>query len=154
MNIRMAKIDGSRNGGACGFFPEHVYYGQRLDRSLEICDAINSFAMEAMGFEQDLAETRKRITLLNDLSLRDMLDALECVESWNSRHVPMEQSKTINFVPAERLIAAVYTLVNFPPDDEDNLVVRYTSKYWGDDFINFLMVGRRPKSKISNAEED
>lgn len=156
MNVSMTVTDCDGGGRArSGFCPEHLYYGAPLERAQEICDAINSFAMEAMGFEQGIAEMRGRIVLLKGLTLRDMLDALACVEAWNSRPVPMGQSKSLCMVPAERLIAAVYTLIHFPPEEEDNLVVRYTTKHCGTEFVNFLFVGRRDRSEINtDGDED
>lgn len=126
-----------------GFLPLHVYEGPALERALDICHAINAFALA----EFDLATPDPR--KLKDLSLREMLDALAMVEAWNARPRISGETTSISFVPAERLIAAVYTLINFHNPsaigdcDDDHIPARFTKRHWGDDVTHFLCVGSR-----------
>lgn len=137
----------------CGFLPMHLYEGAELQRSLDICDAINAFAMEAMGLGK--ADPKK----VADLSLREMLDALETVERWNSRPHTSGIGYSVAMVPAERLIAAVYTLVHFfnrsanGDKDDDHMPVRFTQRRWGTDYVHFLLIGDREAAEFE-ADED
>lgn len=141
---------------SCGFYPVHLYEGPSLDRALGICDAVNAFALESMGFDPVPAAARK---LLAPLSLRDMLDALDEVERYNDRPAMDGVSRSVHMVPADRLIAAVYTLLNFAPtrsDDkeDDEIPVRFTSHRWGDDYVHFLMIGQRLKSEVDREDDE
>lgn len=136
-----------------GFMPEHLYEGPELERAKDICHAINAFAMETMGL--GTADPNK----VKVLSLRQMLDAVDLVERWNDRPHMNGVTYSVCMVPAERLVAAVYTLVNFcsrspcGEDDDDDVIVRFTQKRWGDEFVHFLLVGNREKNEIE-AESD
>ena len=138
---------------SAGFVPGHLYEGPELERAKEICSAINAFAMESMGLGK--ADPVK----VKDLSLRDMLDALDIVERYNDRPAIDGVPRTVYMVPAERLIAAVYTLVNFADhspcgdDDDDQIPVLFTQRRWGDDFAQFLLIGSR-EAKSMDTEED
>lgn len=141
---------------SCGFYPAHLYEGPALDRALGICGAVNAFAPESMGFDPVPAAARK---LLSPLSLRDMLDALDEVERYNARPAMDGVSRSTYMVPAERLIAAVYTLLNFAPTrsddkDDDEVPVRFTSHRWGDDYVHFLMIGQRLKSEVDREDDE
>lgn len=134
-----------------GFLPGHLYEGPELERAQEICAAINAFGLETMGLAKaDPANVRH-------LSLRQMLDAFAVVERWNDRPHTNGVSHSICMVPAERLVAAVYTLVHFADpspcgdEDDDTLPARFTQRRWGDDFVHFLLIGSREKGEI---EED
>ena len=138
---------------SAGFVPGHLYEEPELERAKEICSAINAFAMETMGLgKADAAKVK-------DLSLREMLDALDLVERWNDRPAINGVSRSISMVPAERLIAAVYTLVNFADhspcgdEDDDHIPVRFTQRRYGDDFVQFLLIGSREANEI-DADED
>lgn len=137
-----------------GFLPGHLYEGHDLERAKDICHAINAFAMETMGLGKgDPAKVR-------DLSLRQMLDAVDLVERWNHRPQMDGISYSVCMVPAERLVAAVYTLVNFCSrspcggDDEDDILVRFTQHRWGDEFVHFILVGNREKKAIEAEDDD
>lgn len=136
-----------------GFMPGHLYEGPELERAKDICAAINAFAMETMGLgTADPAKVRH-------LSLREMLDAVAIVEKYNDQPSMNGVSRSVYMVPAERLVAAVYTLVHFcdpspcGDKDDDDLIVRFTQKRWGHEFVHFLLVGNREKNEIE-AEED
>lgn len=138
----------------CGFLPLHVYEGPDLDRALDICHAVNAFAMEAMGLGK--ADPKA----VADLSLRDMLDALETVKRWNRRPHMDGVSYSTSMVPAERLIAAVFTLVNFADPspcgdkDDDHMAVRFTQRRWGDNYVHFLLIGDRLASEVESDEDE
>jgi hypothetical protein len=136
-----------------GFLPTHVYEGPELERAKDICSAINAFAMEGMGLgKADVAKVQ-------DLSLREMLDALALVERWNDRPKTEGVPYTLSIVPDERLVAAVYTLVNFadlsPDGDEesDDIPVRFTQRRWGDEYVHFLLIGNRNKRDVEDGED-
>ncbi len=139
----------------CGFLPLHLYEGPNLERALTICHAINSLAMASMGLGDGADAPR----VLRDLSLRDMLDAIDTVEVWNARPrisgVPYSQS----MVPAERLIAAAYTLLHFfdksaADKDDDHVPVQFAFKHWGDAMVHFLLVGNRPAADFAEQDDD
>ncbi len=137
-----------------GFLPTHLYEGPALERAKDICHAINAFAMETMGLgKADVAKVK-------DLSLREMLDALEMVKRWNDRPVTDGVSYSVCMVPAERLIAAVYTLVhhcNRSPcgdEDDDDILVRFTQHRWGDDYVHFLLIGNRDAKEMEGESDD
>lgn len=136
-----------------GFLPLHAFWGPEFDRAQQIVASINSMAMESMGLGK--AETK----ILHDLSLRDMLDAVETVDQWNKMPSQDGISRSVYMVPAERLTAAAYTLLNFcdlhpnGDQDHDHIPVRFTKRNWGDDYVHFLLVGNRLKSE-ADAEDD
>lgn len=135
----------------CGFLPLHLYEGPELDRAMRVCADINAFALAAMGIGN---ATPKAV---EGLSLRDMLDALDTVERWNARPKMEGVGYSMCMVPAERLIAAVYTLVNFPlrPQDGDqDLIVRFDSKHWGTDYVNALVVIRQERKDEDEESEE
>lgn len=124
-----------------------------LERAKDICHAINAFAMETMGLgKADPAKVR-------ELSLREMIDAVALVERWNDRPHMEGVRRSVCMVPAERLVAAVYTLVHFcqlsPCGDEedDDIIVRFTQRHWGDDMVQFLLVGNRKKKEVDEDGE-
>lgn len=128
-----------------GFLPLHLFWTPAFERAASIAHAINAFALETMG----LAKADE--SQLRDLSLRDLLDAVATVEQWNEMPSQDGVSRSIYMVPAERLTAAVYTLIHFrlrPQDETDDLIVRMTERRWGDDVVHFLAVGRRDASDI------
>lgn len=84
-----------------------------LERSMEICGAINSFALASLGLKECQAEK------LAGLSLQQMLDAVREVEKWNSRTVPDGEAKSLTMVPDDRLTSAVYTMLHYMPDEDD-----------------------------------
>lgn len=137
-----------------GFMPTHLYDGPDLDRAQAICAAINAFAMETMGLgKADPAKVR-------DLSLRQMLDAVALVEQWNDRPHLNGVAHSICMVPAERLVAAVYTLVHFcqlspcGDTDDDDIIVQFTQRRWGVDMVQFLVVGSRDAKATEDGEDD
>lgn len=141
---------------SCGFLPLHLYDGPTMDRSIAICDAVIAFAMESMGFVPVPAQAR---ALLDPLSLRDMLDAIDEVERYNTRPAMNGVSRSVHMVPAERLLAAVYTLLNFAPTrsdekEDDEIPVRFTAKRWGDDYVHFMLIGQRLKSEVDSEEDE
>lgn len=135
----------------CGFLPLHLYEGPELDRAQDICAAINAFAMAAMGIGNASPKA------VQDLSLRDMLDALDTVERWNDRPKMEGVGYSMCMVPAERLIAAVYTLVNFPlrpQDGNQDLIVRFDNQRWGTDYVNALVVVRQERKDVDEESEE
>jgi hypothetical protein len=103
----------------CGFLPLHLYEGPDLEHASEIVAGINSLAMSAMDFcDGD-------IRAIKDLSLRQMLDAVEVVERYNRKPIPLGTTHHSYMVPAERLTAAAYTLIHFQRrwDDEDTEIL-------------------------------
>lgn len=128
----------------CGFLPLHLYEGPEMERASAICHAINSLAMAGMGLGDGADAPR----LLRDLSLRDMLDALDTVERYNNRPRVSGVGYSVHMVPAERLIAAAYTLLHFfdksADKDGDDVPVRFAFTHWGDQMVHFLLVGNRP----------
>lgn len=138
----------------CGFLPLHLYEGAELERAKNICGWINDFCMESMGVGEPSADPRH----LEDLSLREMLDAVDVVEKWNSRPETSGVGFSSCMVPADRLTSAVYTLVNAQSrstDPEDDwLMARFTKRAWGEDQVHFLVVGARAKQEIEDDEAE
>lgn len=135
----------------CGFLPVHLYEGPELDNALDICRAINSLAMCSMGLGCGVPE------LLRDVSLREMLDALDTVERWNDRPRISGVSYSVSMVPAERLIAAAYTLINFhlrPQDEGTDVIVRFDKERWGETTAHFLAVCQRPLDEMDGEDDD
>ena len=99
----------------CGFLPTHLYEGPEFDRASCITAAINSFCLASMGLGNANPKP------LNNLTLHDMMEALNIVERHNSKPAIAGVAHSVHMVPADRLIAAVYTLLNFyaAPYDED-----------------------------------
>lgn len=138
----------------CGFLPLHLYEGTELDRAMDICHAINLFAMEGMGFG-----AKADVEPLRDLTLREMLDAVDMVEAWNDRPKMNGFGYTCCMVPAERLTAAVYTLLHFfdrsaCDQDGDHIPVRFRFRSWGTDYVHFLLVGNREAQEFEVDEEE
>lgn len=137
-----------------GFMPGHLYEGPDFERAKDICAAINAFAMETMGLGK--ADHKK----VADLSLRQMLDAVDLVERYNDQPSMNGVSRSVYMVPAERLVAAVYTLVNFcqrspcGDQDDDDIIVRFTQRHWGDDMVQFLLIGNREKKEFESEGDD
>lgn len=143
---------------SCGFLPLHLYEGASLERASGICSAINSFAMESMGFGPVPAANRK---MLEPMPLRAMLDAVAEVERFNERPRMFGVNYGAYMVPAERLVAAVYTLLNFAPTrsddkDDDEIPVRFTArdKWTGEDVVHFMLVGQRRKDDLDDEDDD
>lgn len=140
----------------CGFLPLHLYEGPELERAQSICAAINSLAMAGMGLGDGGAAAPK---LLRDLSLRDMLDALDTVERYNDRPKISGVGYSVCMVPAERLIAAAYTLLHFfdksaSDQDGDDVPVQFAFSHWGEQRVHFLLVGNRPAADLADDEEE
>lgn len=130
-----------------GFAPHHLYMTPALDRAMEISRSINSFGLWTMGVESPKDDDRWR---LSDLSIREMLDAVDLVEQWNDR--PGGNSATL--VPAERLTAAVYVLLHYPlrpQDDDQDMIVGFDDARYGTTFKHALIVVRQ---EMSATEED
>lgn len=141
---------------SCGFLPLHLYEGPSLERAAEVCAAINRFALESMGFGPVPAASRG---LLDPMPLREMLNALDEVERFNGRPKMLGVPYSSHMVPAERLVAAVYTLLNFAPTrgadkEDDEIPVRFTAKRWGDDYVHFMLIGQRLRSELQDEEDD
>lgn len=134
----------------CGFLPLHLYEGLELERALTIVHAINTFALDGIGLAH--ADPKP----LADLSLQEMLDAVRIVERYNERPRMLGVGNSLTMVPADRLIAAVYTLINFynpsahDGDDGDDIPVRFTARRWGDETVHFLLIGARPKQTLED----
>lgn len=135
-----------------GFLPIHAFWGPEFDRAQQIVASINSMAMESMGLGK--AETK----ILHDLSLRDMLDAVETVDQWNKMPSQDGISRSVYMVPAERLTAAAYTLIHFfdrsANEDDDHIPVRFSFRHWGDAMVHFLLVGNRPANEVDSEDDD
>lgn len=81
-------------------------------RALKIVRAINDRAFLGMGMVKP-----EDLDSLESVSLSDMIDATRAVEAINEEAKQKGGSHTIYIVPAERLIAAVYTLENYASDN-------------------------------------
>ena len=130
----------------CGFLPLHLYDGPDLERAADICSAINLFALEGIGLGG-----RADPKLLRDLSLQDMLDAVQMIKIWNDRPRMIETSHSIRVVPDDRLTAAVYALIHFHNPYaagayQDEVPAQFTLRRFGDDITHFLLVGGRYRS--------
>lgn len=138
----------------CGFLPLHLYEGPELERALAVVNEINSMAMSAMQIG------KSRTGLIEKMGLRDMLDAVEIVEAWNDRPKTNGESHSMALVPAERLTAAAYTLLNFKgcggdtDKDDDHIVVRIDARHWGDDIAHWLLVGARTVAELEADDEE
>lgn len=135
-----------------GFFPLHVFWGPEFDRAQQIVASINSMAMESMGLGD--AETQ----ILHDLSLREMLDAVETVKQWNRMPKQNGITREHYVVPDARLTAAAYTLLHYfdrnADKDDDHIPVRFSFRHWGEDKVHFLLVGNRLKSDADDDEAE
>jgi hypothetical protein len=135
----------------CGFLPLHLYEGPDLDHASEIVAGINSLAFCAMGLGDAV------VAKIAKLSLREMMDAVDVVERFNRKPTMLGETYSISMVPAERLVAAAYTLLNYASygrDDDDDIVVRQDVTRWGEKKAHFVIVGARCASKINADEED
>lgn len=138
----------------CGFLPVHLYEGPELDRAMDICYAINSMAMAAMG----LGDGASAPATLRDLELRDMLDAVALVERYNDRPCISGVPQSVSMVPVECLIAAAYTLLHYfdkraADQDDDETPVLFAFRHWGNDMVHFLIVGNRPAPQLADEDE-
>ena len=98
-----------------------------LERAKEIVAAINSFCFAGMSRrDADLAT-------LKEVSLKEMIEANDvvCAENDRARTWAKENGGGYSAMthPDPRLIAAVYTFLNYSPsdrddDEEDNLILR------------------------------
>lgn len=136
----------------CGFLPLHLYEGPDLDHASEIVAGINSLAFCAMGLGDAV------VAKIAKLSLREMLDAVDVVERFNDKPKILGETYSISMVPAERLVAAAYTLIHYAPygrDEDDEIIARQDVTRWGEKKAHFVLVGARPASKIDvdDAEE-
>lgn len=84
-----------------------------IERAKEICAAINKGAMIVMGFGGEIPKW------LDDVSLAEMVEAAHMVEAMGVETQP-DGSKIVTMYPDDRLVAAVYTLLNFEADDPDD----------------------------------
>ncbi len=89
-----------------------------------------------------------------------LLDAVDRVEHWNNRPSMMGVSHSVWIVPDPRLVAAVYALLHYSDPhpcgdkDDDELVVRFTQRRFGDDFAQFLIVGDRQSKETEPGADD
>lgn len=120
-----------------GFYPLHAFWGPDFDWACNVVHAINSFALEVM----DLAKAKP--DLIQDLSLRELLGAVDLVEAWNQCPFQEGQYREIFMVPADRLTAAVYTLLHFrlhSPSDDQDLLARFSETRSDGDVDHLLLV--------------
>lgn len=82
------------------------------ERALKIVRAINDRSFLCMGMVKP-----EDIDSLEGVSLSEMTDATRAVEAINEEAKQKGGPHTIYIVPAERLIAAVYTLENYASDN-------------------------------------
>lgn len=82
------------------------------ERALKIVRAINDRGFLCMGMVKP-----EDIDSLEGVSLSEMIDATRAVEAINEEAKKSDGPHTIYIVPAERLIAAVYTLENYASDN-------------------------------------
>lgn len=125
-----------------------------LERSLAIVAAINSFLL--VGVIQD---HKVDFASLKNLSLFDMLAAVEAVNARNDAESKKEGAHTIHLVPDDRLTAAVYAFLHFMPDytgpDGDEIVLRVPLGDDGETFlVGFLARGNRSLSRAQYYGED
>jgi hypothetical protein len=118
------------------------------ERAYAIVRAINSLGLGTIGIGKPDA------AILEDVSLRDMLDAAEFVDMDNkTRPANADGSRSFSLHPDPRLISAVYTLLHYRARsrfDEDEMVVGFADKLG----LHFLVVGiRDPKAAIDELEE-
>lgn len=117
-----------------------------LERLTSIVAAINSFCYETMGLRT--AEPKP----LAELSLREMIDAVDAVKAWNAR----PNRTSAHMVPDDRLTAAVYCWLHYsgtrrafePAGDELVLVASERGKK------KFLIIGLRDPSDIVDGDEE
>jgi hypothetical protein len=81
------------------------------DRAREIVNAINNRCLFKMGLTEKLPS-------LAGVSLAQMVEATQIVEAGNAARGAVRGGHTIHMIPAERLIAAVYALENYPADGD------------------------------------
>lgn len=100
----------------CGFNPEHLYLTEEFERAQDIVGAMIDIYMGDLGCDPDELPTADKFEaackLLAHLSLSDMLNARAVIERWNERPSG-GGGKWIMCVPEDRLIAAIYTLVQY-----------------------------------------
>ncbi len=97
----------------CGFWPEHLLWTPELERAIMIVGHINDVYI-ATHILPDYAQTALRaLAALEGVSLMDMMRAKERVESWNDRPTPPGATRALYCIPDDRLVAAVYTLINY-----------------------------------------
>jgi len=110
------------------------------ERAQEIVTAINDRALLAMGIDRNMGS-------LEGVSLAEMLAATEIVAAGNKarEHVARQTgtSCSISIIPAERLIAAVYTLENYKPGNEAIAII--PTNEWPYDRRAIGVVGLEPE---------
>ncbi|MDR6953836.1 hypothetical protein J2X65_003199 [Ancylobacter sp. 3268] len=91
-----------------------------LARAHEIVAAINARSLVTIGIDQPLGS-------LSGVTLQEMIEAKAAVERENNAAVEAAKAKgggySINLVPDDRLIAAVYTLHHYTPRHDAILCV-------------------------------
>src|SRR5690242_19762162 len=117
------------------------------ERANEIVIAINNRAFMSMGLAREAGA-------LTGVTLAEMLEAKAIVKQGNAER-EAEASRTgagysISSTPDDRLIAAVYTLEHFPPDNEPILCLPWTG--FEGDRIAVAVVAL--DSRNAQAEED
>ncbi len=89
-----------------------------LKRALWICKAINQRMFFAMGIGDGKVDPLRTVTL------SEMLEARCRVELENMAALPgKDKMRTLHVIPADRLIAAVYALEHFDPNNEAVVVM-------------------------------
>lgn len=120
--------------------------GEDLVRAISIVAAINSFVYESMGL--GTAHPKP----LAELTLREMLDAVDAVKAWNGR----PDRTSAHMVPDDRLTAAVYAWLHysgttraFEPDGDELVLVASERG-----LKKFLLIGLRHPSKFADDDDD
>lgn len=96
-------------------------------------------------------EAKPDVALLRECSLREMLDAVDFVRLDNETKPATNGTRSLSLVPDERLTAAVYTLLHFPLDrDDDDLIVGLPEG----GRIHLLITATRDRSAIEPEADD
>ena len=114
------------------------------ERAYAIVKAINSVGLASIGVGKPDIET------LEDVSLREMLDAAEFVDLDNKTRPPNpDGSRSARLQPDPRLISAVYTLLHYRARSrfvEDEMIVAFTDCIG----LHFLVAGVRDPKEVAD----
>tara|TARA_R110002012_G_C11673164_1_gene613289 strand:+ start:4059 stop:4430 length:372 start_codon:yes stop_codon:yes gene_type:complete len=81
------------------------------ERAIDICRRINARYFLALGLSE-----QPQLPSLEGVTLAEMLEAAEQVRKINALSALRPGASTVYVVPADRVIAAVYTVANYDPD--------------------------------------
>lgn len=106
---------------------KHTHPSMTLERAYEINSAMLDFGLRAIGLNKQVAQPS-----LVDVSLAEMIQCAPIIKEHEDKQ-PADQPKTFTVVCDDRLVAAIYVSLHFPPDSGSIIVI-------GEDFASALLL--------------